>query len=174
MDAFEFYPAKTSLKKSIAFGLFYLLLAWIYRSIVDFADIGSIGTAVLVVFVVIGAHGLLRGLIGLAAPKPCFAADGSGFSVRGKKRWRWDELVDVRIRRVRAGPIPVGTWVSLAVKKNGRGLTKRVEIPWSLLPGCADETAAAILQAALMAGWQPKDKHAARTAAKLQNHLAPG
>jgi hypothetical protein len=158
MDRYEFFPARSSLQKSIAFGALYLFLAWILWSLADFstAETGFVGQALLAIFVAVGVHGVSRGLLGLARPKPCCTVDAEGFSVRGKRRWHWNELVGVRVRRAWMGPIPIGTWVSLKVKKNGRGFGKRVDIPWSLLPGPANDTSAAILQAAALAGWRPR------------------
>ncbi|GKY88397.1 hypothetical protein [Sinisalibacter aestuarii] len=170
MDQFDFYPAPKSLKKSVIFGLFYLGLGTGFWRILSTSDAGipTGGTVVAGLFCLTGANALVRGLRGLARPTPCFSADANGFSVMGKRTRRWEELADIRIRRIRIyGLISIGTWVSLRVKKNGRGLTRRVEIPWSHLPDTPEETAAAILQAALLAGWQPRDARAARTLGTL-------
>ncbi len=157
MDSYEFFPARSSLQKSIGVGALYLLLAWILRSLADFstADFALVGKRSWRCSSWSGFTGFRAGSSAYARPKPCCTVDAAGFSVRGKRRWHWNELVDVRVRRIWMGPIPIGTWVSLKIKKNGRGFAKRVEIPWSLLSGPACETSAAILRAAALAGWRP-------------------
>jgi hypothetical protein len=167
MDSYEFFPARSSLQKSIGFGAVSVVLAWILRSRAEFstADFALVGQATLALFVGVGVHGIARGFLGLARPMPCCTVDTAGFSVRGKRRWQWDDLVVVRLRRVWMGPIPAVTWVSLEVRKNDRGVAKRVQIPQSLPPGPANETSAGILQAAALGGWHPTDRRASRPAA---------
>ena len=111
MDSFEFFPAQTSLKKGLAFDAFYLLLPLFLSRVADFSAGGTpfLGQAMIAGFALLGGREVFRGIRGLLRPTACFAADGEGFSVKGGRRWRWDALVDARIRRVRMSPIPAGT-----------------------------------------------------------------
>ncbi|WP_044043188.1 hypothetical protein [Octadecabacter antarcticus] len=111
-----FIPATDRTKKTAAIGAFNLFMAYqMYSWVPDMSG------WVPALMALIGA-----GLIALTAwrytiPRPSFAADVSGFSVMGKKKRSWDEYGGVKLRTLRIGFFPIGSWVIVKIGKSVHG-----------------------------------------------------
>lgn len=148
MDKFEFYPDRKRLAAGAALGL---ILAGIGLKLTSIMGDATAAPMVLALaFCGIGALLLLKTLTALIRPRPCFVGDETGFSVMGKPRRGWDELRGVQIRSLTLFMIPANRWVSVEVAKSPRGVSRRLEIPWTHLPGPARDTVDAIHQLAGM------------------------
>lgn len=152
MDRIELYPSRNRLLLAVAFGLGIGLIG--YR-LWDIFAAQSGGPSVTWIwpsfFFAISVVTILRAVIGLVRPRPCFICDSGGFSVMGKAPRPWTDLERVSVRSVSIAFVPAARWVSLTMRARGIRGGGQQEIPWTHLPASARETARRIERLAVTA-----------------------
>lgn len=149
MDTFELYPSHKRLVAAILLGAGMLYAGqWMWRLFSTQSDGPSLAWAFPAAFLVIGALLVLRAVIALVKPKPCFMGNAKGYSVMGKPLRPWSEIASVSVRTLSVNFVPSARWVTIQLKpqKGKKGPGKRLDIPWTHLPSSAYETAHAIEQ----------------------------
>ncbi len=136
----ELFPSDASRLKGFALGLVALFFAY------KLAGAADVENAVWLVWVFggLGVIGVGASVWSYLRPRPSFAADIDGFSVRGKRKRSWDDFRSVNVHTVRYWFIPVARNVVIRTGKSVIG--GRQHIPNYLMSGSAKEMAAEIAQ----------------------------
>ena len=127
-----------------------MLLAgqWLWRMFATQSGGPSLAWLLPGAVLVVGALLVLRAVLSLVNPRPCFSGNAKGFSVMGKPLRPWSEFGTVSVRTLSVNFVPSARWVTIQLKpaKGARGPGKRLDIPWTHLPSSAYETVHAIEQ----------------------------
>ena len=140
LPSLELFPSDVSRIKGISLGLVFLCLA------IKMAGVAEIKQAIGVVWLLggLGGLGLAASIWSYLRPKPSFAADIEGFSVRGKGKKSWGEFHSIGVHTVRYWFIPVAR--SVVIKTGKSVIGGRQHIPFHLMSGSAKEMVAEISQ----------------------------
>lgn len=98
MNTIELYPSEGKLLLSIGLGLFVIFGGLFCVAFFAQAGVGSVGWFICA----LGAAFIIDGTVRMKWPRPVFAADHDGFSVKGGRKRPWADFRGVSLREAKS------------------------------------------------------------------------